>query len=361
MKYIGKVLMMLLLILGVSGCQTSRAYEAKQPPMSDQLAEAVNEDAENTEGELEIYFLDTGNSDCIFINAEQKVLIDAGDNDDELMIVDFLKALKIEKIDYLVNTHPDADHAGGLDAVIENFAIGTVFISNGSAESKTYRDFVNAAVDKGLSPSVPLADKLFYLQPEMFMRFYNTEAKGSGNEVSLIVELVYKQQRFLFMGDAEKAQELAVLDQLDDVDLVKIGHHGSRTSTSQELLERIKPEIAVILCGKNNSYGHPHQEVLDRLTAYGIEMYRTDLQGTLHVHSDGVNLSIEAMAESDKLSNDKNTSAAEEAEYYIGNLNSKKFHLAECNSLPAEKNQIIFDSYEDAVNQGYTPCKVCNP
>ncbi len=94
MKYIGKVLMMLLIILGVSGCQSSRAYEAKQPPMPNQLAEAVNED---TEGELEIYFLDTGNSDCIFINAKQKVLIDAGDNDDESMSVDFLKALKVEK------------------------------------------------------------------------------------------------------------------------------------------------------------------------------------------------------------------------------------------------------------------------
>lgn len=357
MKVISKILLLFFVVLSICGCQPSRAYEAKEEKNPSQQITGMT--SENTRNELEIYFLDTGNSDCIFINAEQNVLIDAGDNNDEKRIVDFLTQLGVKRIDYLINTHPDADHAGGLDAVIENFEIGTVFISNGSATSKTYRDFVNAAVERNLSPSVPLADKLFYLQPEMYMRFYNTEAQGSGNEVSLIVELVYKQNRFLFMGDAEKEQELAVLDELNDVDLMKVGHHGSRTSTTQALIDQIKPEIAVILCGRENKYGHPHQEVVDRLQAYGSQIYRTDLQGTIRVVSDGVTINVES---SSMIENkDEASRDLKDNNYYIGNLNSKKFHLATCSSLPSEQNQIILNSYEEALNQGYEPCKICNP
>lgn len=357
MKGIYKFLSMLMIVLMVCGCQASKAYESTDLKVN--VDEPVKDISERSDELLNIYFLDTGNSDCIFIDAEQNVLIDAGDNDDEEKIVDFLNQLGVEKIDYLINTHPDADHSGGLDAVIEHFIIGTVFISNGSADSKTYRDFVNAAVQSGLSPSVPLKDKLFYLQEDMYMRFYNTEAQGSGNEVSLIVELVYKDKKFLFMGDAEKAQELSTLNELEDVDLIKVGHHGSRTSTSDELLAKVMPEYAIILCGKDNSYGHPHQEVLDRLNDYGIAIYRSDTQGTIHVQSDGSHLNIEALTKSEYDSESKKLD--DEFIYYIGNINSKKFHLDTCSSLPSTKNQIIFKSYEEAVKGGYTPCSRCNP
>lgn len=356
MKNIYKLLSMLMIVLTVCGCQSPKAYEAVDLKVNVDKPEKVVSNEFNEI--LNIYFLDTGNSDCIFINAEQNVLIDAGDNDDEEKIVDFLSQLGVEKIDYLINTHPDADHSGGLDAVIEHFEIGTVFISNGSANSKTYRDFVNAAVESGLSPSVPLKDKLFYLQEDMFMRFYNTEAQGSGNDVSLIVELVYKNDKFLFMGDAEKAQELSVLNELEDVVLIKVGHHGSKTSTSNELLAKVLPEYAIILCGRDNAYGHPHQEVLDRLIDFGITIYRSDLQGTIHVQSDGNGISFDVLSESD---NDFDVKADDKLSYYIGNLNSKKFHLDTCSSLPSAKNQIIFNSYEEAVNDGYTPCSRCNP
>lgn len=356
MKGIYKLLSMLMIVLIVCGCQSPKAYEAVDLKVNVDKPEKVVSNEINEI--LDIYFLDTGNSDCIFINAEQNVLIDAGDNDDEEKIVDFLSQLGVEKIDYLINTHPDADHSGCLDAVIEHFKIGTVFISNGSANSKTYRDFVNAAVESGLSPSVPLKDKLFYLQEDMFMRFYNTEAQGSGNDVSLIVELVYKNDKFLFMGDAEKAQELSVLSELEDVDLIKVGHHGSKTSTSNELLAKVLPEYAIILCGRDNAYGHPHQEVLDRLIDFGITIYRSDLQGMIHVQSDGNGISFDVLSESD---NDFDVKTDDKLTYYIGNLNSKKFHLDTCSSLPSAKNQIIFNSYEEAVNDGYTPCSRCNP
>lgn len=359
MKGICKVLNMLMIMLMICGCQSSKAYESEDYISNIDIPVQVL--SNETEELLDIYFLDTGNSDCIFIDADQTVLIDAGDNDDEEKIVDFLKRLEVDKIDYLINTHPDADHSGGLDAVINQFEIGTVFISNGSAASKTYRDFVNAAVNSGLSPSVPLKDKLFYLQQDMYMRFYNTEALGSGNEVSLIIELVYKNEKFLFMGDAEKAQELSVLSELEDVDLIKIGHHGSRTSTSDELLRQVMPEYAVILCGKDNAYGHPHQEVLDRLIDYGVRVYRTDQQGMIHVQSDGnsIDMGVSELSNADKVNNQKLVD--DEHTYYIGNLNSKKFHLDTCSSLPSTKNQIVFNSYEDAVNAGYTPCSRCNP
>ena len=344
---------LLLAALLLCGCQ--RVESIASQPESQAIAA----------GKLDFHFLDTGNSDCIFVMSEDKnVLIDAGDNDDETLIVDYLKGLGVNKIDYLINTHPDADHSGGLDAVVENFKIENVFVSNGSSDSKTYRDFIYALSDKGLSPSVPLKDSVYTLADGVTMQFYNTQAQGSGNEVSLVTLITQGSNKFLLMGDAEKPQEADILDEMMDVDVLKVGHHGSNSSSSMEFLEVVKPEYGIITCGKGNSYGHPHQEVLERLKQIGSAIYRSDEQGTIICSSDGKNLQFSN--EPYDGGNEKNPIQSNGdngtlPEYYIGNKNSFKFHLPSCTSLPEEWNQVKIYSRDEAIGSGYEPCGRCHP
>ncbi len=229
-----------------------------------------------------IHFIDTGNSDCIFIQSKEKnVLIDAGDNDDEQRIVNYLNQLKVKKIDYLVSTHPDADHCGGLDAAVSNFDIGQAFVSNGSSSSKTYRDFIYSLTNKGLTPAVPLENNKIALDKHNSIQFYNTKATGIGNNLSLVTLLRSGHHKFLFTGDAPKKVEKSILDQLPQVDVLKVSHHGSKTGTSQELLDKIKPQYAIIECGAHNKYHHPNQEVTKRLKKANIKILRTDKKGNI--------------------------------------------------------------------------------
>ena len=177
---------------------------------------------------IKIHFIDTGNSDCTFIQSQDKnVLIDGGDNDDEQRIVSYLHQLKVKKIDYLISTHPDADHCGGLDAVVTNFDISQTYVCNGSAQSKTYRDFINALSAKNLTPAVPLENRKISLDDHSSIRFFNTKATG------------------------------------------------------QKFLKAIKIKYAVIECGQNNRYNHPSAKVLSRLKRKNIKTLRTDKKGNI--------------------------------------------------------------------------------
>lgn len=240
---------------------------------------------ESVSGASEIYFIDTGNSDAILIINEGKaMIIDGGDNDDESFLVDYLKNQRITELEYVIATHSHSDHVGALDAVVSSFDVKTVFVANGDADTKTYRDFINAAIHKGLSPSVPLEDKQFALGSGYFT-VMNTNGGSDANNQSLVVEYVNGQDKMLFMGDAETEVENEILAQVSEVDLLKVGHHGSRTSTSKAFLDKVNPTYAVITCGKDNKYGHPHQETMSKLE--GIEVHRTDECGSIIFKSTG--------------------------------------------------------------------------
>lgn len=231
---------------------------------------------------VRIHFIDTGNSDAILIEqGDHLALIDGGDNNDETMLVNYIRDLGYTSLDYVFATHPDADHVGGLDAVIENFDVGSVLIGNGKATTKTYNDFVNALVDKGGAPSVPLLNQTFPLG-DASLKIVSVANEKDVNNCSLVILYTYGNSKVLLMGDADQSIEKQIdVDSIGTIDLIKVGHHGSRTASNKGFLQSLNPTYAVITCGKNNKYGHPHQETLDTLNELGIGILRTDEMGTI--------------------------------------------------------------------------------
>lgn len=262
--------LILLLIVSISiyltGCATSDNGNNQ-----DSLSSTISSDKN-----VKIHFINTGNSDAILIqDGKTFTLIDGGDNDDENLMVDYLNNQGVKDIKYLIATHSHADHLGGLDSVVKNFNIENVFVSNGSAETKSYRDFINALANKDLSPSVPLENNKFYLEDSYF-EVLNTNGGDTTNEQSLVLVYTNGNDKVLFTGDAEEGTEKEILPKLDKVDLLKVAHHGSRSSSSQAFLDKVDPEYAVLLVGKGNSYGHPHQETMNKLEKMGVKVHRSD-------------------------------------------------------------------------------------
>ncbi|MGL4848114.1 MAG: ComEC/Rec2 family competence protein [Clostridium sp.] len=248
----------------------------------------VNESQKSND--LKIHFIDTGNSDAILIQGDKTLLIDGGENNDENLIANYIKKQNIDTLDYVVATHPHADHIGGLDKVIDNFTVSTLLVANGDSDSTTYKDFINSASKKGLSPSVPLESAVFQLSNSASFKVFNTNGGSNANDQSLIILLENGNDKLLFTGDAEKEAELETLDKLSDVDLLKVGHHGSKTSTSTELLNKVKPEYAVITVGEENKYNHPNKTTMDKLKERNIIVHRTDECGNIIFTSTGKGL-----------------------------------------------------------------------
>ena len=337
---------------------------------------------------LEVHFIDCGQGDSILLRSNNEtMLIDAGNNKDGQAIVSYLKKQGIEKVDYLVGTHPDADHIGGLDTVINAFNIGKVYIPKKQHTTQTFEDVLTAIRNKGLKISSPTPGtvitlggaKLTVLGP---VNYYDDD----NNNNSIVLRADHGKNSFLLTGDAELQEETDIMEAGGNLEatVLKVGHHGSSSSTSRFFLEKVKPKYAVISCGEGNKYGHPHKETLDYLNMYNIKVYRTDLQKTIIMKSDGSKLEISTGNSSAKgtssyqsnssdskkenqvtaNTNKDNTSkndATSTNNSYIGNKNTKKFHVPSCGSLPAEKNRVYFSSRNQAVSQGYAACKRCHP
>ncbi|MBE6025099.1 MAG: MBL fold metallo-hydrolase [Cellulosilyticum sp.] len=268
-----QIIYLLMLVLMV-GCQNT-SKEPITTPIEQQTPGVSLSDAY-------IHFIDTGNSDAILIEqGEHAALIDGGDNDDETLVADYIQAQGITRLDYVFATHPDADHIGGLDGVISKLQIGQVLVGNGEATTKTYKDFIESIMNKGLSPSVPLLGKTFELG-DGSLKILSVANEKDVNNCSLVILYTYGDSKVLLMGDADQSIEKRIdLSEVGDVDLIKVGHHGSKTSSNEAFIKAVSPEYAVITCGKGNKYGHPDRETLDMLNKLDISIYRTDEMGDI--------------------------------------------------------------------------------
>lgn len=253
-------------------------------------------DVDDLEGDLEIHFIDVGQADSILIvQGEHNMLIDAGTNDAAQTVVDYINTQGIENFDYVIGTHPHEDHIGGLDNVITNFNIDTLLFPKATSNTKTFRDVVSAANEKGLKFTVPKVGSTYKLGDATFeVLAPNSEKYESTNNYSIVIKMTYGDNKFVFTGDAETLSENEILANNVDLsaDLLKIGHHGSYTSTGARFLEAVNPKHAVISVGKDNSYNHPAKSVMERLKKNGIDVYRTDESGTIIATSDGTNITF---------------------------------------------------------------------
>lgn len=284
---ISKLLACTLLISLSTGCSSNSNTSGTDVNIgSSQSANSLTVNKVQNPSDAEIHFIDTGNSDAILIKKDgEYAMIDGGDNDDENLVVNYLKKQNVDKLKYLFATHPDADHIGGLDAVVDNIEIENVFVSNGDANTKTYRDFITAMANKGLNPSVPLLNSEFKLGDATFKVISVANTKDPNNN-SLVLLFTNQEDRILLMGDAEKEIEETLLN-IGKVDLLKVGHHGSSSSSTIDFINNINPDYSVILCGKNNRYGHPHRETLETLNSVGTEIHRSDVCGDIVFISTG--------------------------------------------------------------------------
>lgn len=240
--------------------------------------------------DVSVHFLDIGQGDSIFVELPngECMLIDAGVANKGEFIESYISESGYNKIDYLVATHPHADHIGSMAYVVSNMDIGQVYMPNVSTTTKTYEKLLEAIQQKGLKIKSAKAGMNIVEESDLRVDILAPVKidEDELNNCSIIIKITYGYDSYLFIGDAEK-EELDTVSSDMSADVLKVGHHGSRTSTTEKFLEQVNPKYAVISCGADNDYGHPHKETIDLLEMLDVEYYRTDIEGTITITSDG--------------------------------------------------------------------------
>ena len=246
---------------------------------------------------LYVHYIDVGqgDSELVCCNGEY-MLIDAGEPDASDAVLEYLDRHGIDKLDYLVCTHGHSDHCGGLDAVVESLEVETVFTSPYADDSPSYEIFTDAVYDAGLELTVPVLGESYRLGEASFSFIGPLEDYDNLNDDSLVMRLEYGDTSFLFTGDMTSKAEKDLINDGADLrcDVLKVGHHGSSGSSCYQFLYEAQPGIGVISCEKGNSYGHPHEETLSRLNDADVTVYRTDLEGSIVIFSDGMKVERKA-------------------------------------------------------------------
>ncbi|MBR2896467.1 MAG: MBL fold metallo-hydrolase [Oscillospiraceae bacterium] len=364
------------------GAETAAPGQAELADESEQPEEKPEQPAEEAPApsSFAIHFLDVGQADAALVLCDgSAMLIDGGNSKDSSLIYAYLKSHDVSHLDYIVATHAHEDHVGGLAGALNYAAVGTAYCSVSDFDSEAFRDFVKYLGKQGKSITVPQVGETFSLGSASVQIVGVNGSAEDHNNSSIILRIVYGETSFLFTGDAEREAEQAVLNAGYPLDstVLKVGHHGSKSSAEYLFLRTVAPKYAVISVGAGNSYGHPTEDTLSRLRDADVKVYRTDLQGTIVCTSDGstVSFSVSKNPDADTLKPQskpqvKPTAPAPPAEVpsgatdYVGNRNTKKFHYASCGSVGKmkEKNKHYYTGTRDGmIAQGYEPCGNCKP
>lgn len=239
-----------------------------------------------------IHVIDVGQADSILITtpSNKNMLIDGGDEDSAKIIKSYLKNKKVKNLDVVIATHPDSDHIGSLDYIIDNFDVEKIYMPNQTTDSECYINLIDSCNKKNLKVNYLSKDDSFNLDDSTNIYVLSPSyITDNNNSNSIVLNISYKNNNFLFTGDCEESNEMDMINSynLEDIDFLKVAHNGSYTASSLTFLEETTPDIAVISCGYKNSYGHPHKSTLDNLESVDAKIFRTDQNGSMQFYSDG--------------------------------------------------------------------------
>ncbi len=339
-------------------------------------------------GTLTVTWLDVGQGDAAVIQCGgQSMLIDGGKPEKSSYIYAWLQQHGLSYLDVIVATHVDADHIGGLSGALNYASVGTAYCPETTGTTETFQSFVKYLAQRGKQITVPTAGESFALGGAQVQILGPLHRAEDSNDNSIVLKVSFGATSFLFTGDAERAEEQDLLNAGVNLQstVLKVGHHGSDTSTSYPFLRAVAPQYAVISVGAGNSYGHPTEAVLLRLRDADVTTFRTDMQGEITAVSDGqtINFSTAKNAAAETLANagagaagaaviapanaggvNADGAAGASASSYVLNTNSHKFHLPSCSSVDTispKNRKDVNESREQIIREGYAPCKRCNP
>ena len=248
----------------------------------------------SSSSEVLVYFIDVGQADAIYIkDGNSNMMIDAGNNADGKLLVKYLQSLNVNNFKYVVGTHAHEDHIGGMDDIINNFKIDNFYMPEAISTSKTFEDVLDALDKNKVTFQTPKIGDKFTLENTNFEVLSIGNDTSDLNDTSLVLKMSYNNTCVLFMGDASSNVEKNLLNKDIDCQVLKVGHHGSRYSSSDEFIKKVNPTYGIIMVGKDNKYGHPTKKALDILNKYKVTIHRTDEEGTILMHLKGNDISFE--------------------------------------------------------------------
>ena len=337
-------------------------------------------------GTLEVHMLDVQQGLAVFLRqGDHCMLYDGGGRDASSFVVAYLKRQGVTHLDYIVASHYDEDHISGLIGAMHVFGCDRILDSDYVSDTDIYKSFVRAAGTSGAEEIHPVPGTEYAFGDASFQVVgpdnYNAWTE---NDRSVAIRVVYGDNSILLCGDAQEEEEYAMADSDLELasDIYVVNHHGGATSSTNYFLNRVHPEYALLSCGKDNTYGHPREDVLDRLSAHQVKLYRTDKQGTVVAVCDGSTvafsseptedwtpggteyLTVTAAGAAGASAGSRSMPAEDAGITYVLNTRSMKFHYPNCSSvrkMKAKNRQDTTDSREEVMARGYSPCGNCKP
>ena len=279
----------------VSTSTPTNEKEEDETTSSESSSNQQQQASEISNKPLEVHFIDVGQGDSILIKSPNNkyMLIDGGIKGEGKKVVEYMRSLGVTELQYVVSTHPDADHIGGLIPVLNSIKIKN-FVDSGKVHtSQTYEEMLQLIDVKNIPFTVPQTGDQLKLDEEMLLQVISADEQATdNNEASIVLKMTYGEVSFLFTGDAGVEMEQQMLTQNIEATILKAGHHGSNTSSSAAFINKVKPEVTILSYGQDNKYGHPHAEVIDNLRAVKSKIYGTAESGTIVVTTDGITYNV---------------------------------------------------------------------